>query len=154
METKELTFGAMFIVAGLLLPMLFHALGVSSAVILPMHIPVFIAGFVLSPKASLWVGLLIPLLSSIFTGMPRIFPSMILMCFELMTYAYTISILMRKTELNNYLILLCSMIVGRIIYGAVAFILSISLGLNLGVISIVTMSIVTGIPGIIIYSVF
>ena len=44
MKTKKMTFGAMCLALSLLLPQVFHFIGLqqAGAVFLPMHIPVFI----------------------------------------------------------------------------------------------------------------
>lgn len=67
---------------GLVLPPLFHVLG-SGAVFLPMHLPLVTLGFLVPPRVSLQVVLLVPLLSSLATGMPPLFPTVPAMILEL-----------------------------------------------------------------------
>lgn len=93
--------------------MIFHAFGLGST-FLPMHIPVLLAGFVISIPFAITVGALTPFLSSVFTGMPPLFPVMPYMVFELAAYGAVASILYRKLKVNVYISLIGSMIAGRI----------------------------------------
>lgn len=153
-KTKELAFGGMFIIIGVLLPMIFHSFGVSGSIVLPMHIPVLISGFILSPVIALIVGGITPILSFLLTGMPPLFPSCLLMCFELSTYALVVSVLKEGTKLNIYCILTISMILGRVVFGLVFFVFSIIFNLNINVIESIIGGIITGIPGILIQIIF
>jgi len=69
---------------GLVLPPLFHVLG-SGAVFLPMHLPLVALGFLVPPRVSLQVVLVVPFLSSMATGMPPLFPTVPAMVAELGT---------------------------------------------------------------------
>ncbi|MCD7873836.1 MAG: ECF transporter S component [Acidaminococcaceae bacterium] len=53
-----------------------------------MHIPVLLASFCLGPYCGLTVGLLIPALSSLLTGMPPLLPVLPLMLAELGVYGW------------------------------------------------------------------
>lgn len=110
---REITLAGFFIAIGLILPMAFHVLGPGTT-FLPMHIPVLIAGFSLSLPFALLVGILTPLLSSILTGMPLIFPVLPFMIFELSAYALGASYLYRTLKWNVYVTLITTMILGRI----------------------------------------
>ena len=72
MKTKKLTFGAMCLAISLLLPQVFHIIGMQQAgsVFLPMHLPVFIGGMLLGPIYGLFLGIFAPLTSFVVTGMP------------------------------------------------------------------------------------
>ena len=52
------------------LPMAFHAVPNAGSVILPMHIPVLLCGLICGWPFGLACGLIGPLLSNLFTGMP------------------------------------------------------------------------------------
>ncbi len=110
---REITLAGFFIAIGLVLPMAFHVLGPGTT-FLPMHIPVLIAGFSLSLPFALLVGILTPLLSSLLTGMPVIFPVLPFMIFELAAYASGASLLYRTLKVNVYVSLVITMIIGRI----------------------------------------
>lgn len=150
MRTKELTLAAILIALGIIIPMFTHYIAAGN-VLLPMHIPVLIAGFVLKPRYAVLVGVLTPILSSVLTGMPPTFPMLPIMVFELATYALVASILRQKLNLNIYLILIISLICGRIVATIVVFILIAKFNAPFpSAIVFITNSISTGIIGIII----
>ena len=60
---------------GVLLPFVTaHAFGVPGTVLLPMHLPVLLMGLLCGPQFGAAGGLLIPVISSLLTGMPVAFP--------------------------------------------------------------------------------
>jgi hypothetical protein len=146
---REITASGLFTAIGVLLPVIFHALGLGSA-FLPMHIPALMAGFILSVPYAAAVGAATPLLSSLMTGMPPAFPVMPYMVFELAAYASVVSILRRKFKLNPYLSLIVSMAAGRAVSGIAVWILTVVFGAQLpGPLVFVSGAVVTGLPGII-----
>ena len=153
-SVKEIVLSGLFIALGLILPMIFHMVGAGST-FLPMHIPVLIAGFMVDLPFAVAVGVLTPILSSLFTGMPPVFPVLPYMVFELATYAAVASVLYRKFKLNVYVSLICSMIAGRIISSLVVWGLAAFFMAKLpNPIVFITGGITQGIPGIIIQIVF
>ncbi len=110
---RQITLAGLFIAIGLILPMAFHVLGPGTT-FLPMHIPVLMAGFSLGLPMALLVGILTPILSSLLTGMPLIFPVLPFMILELGTYALGTSFLYRTLKWNVYVSLLVTMVLGRI----------------------------------------
>jgi hypothetical protein len=119
---KEITLAGLFIAIGLILPMAFHVLGPGTT-FLPMHIPVLMAGFSLGLPMAILVGILTPILSSLLTGMPMIFPVLPFMILELSTYAAGTSLLYRTFEWNVYVSLIVTMILGRIMAMATVWVL-------------------------------
>lgn len=151
---RELVLSGLFIAIGLLLPTFFHAFGLGST-FLPMHIPVLIAGFIVSIPYAIAVGVLTPILSSVLTGMPPAFPVLPYMVFELATYGAVTSLLYQKIKLNVYISLIGSMIAGRIVSGIAVWVLAVFFLAKLpGPIVFLTGSVVKSIPGIIIQLVF
>lgn len=148
-QTRELTLGGFFILLGVVIPFIFHSTGIAGTVFLPMHFPILIAGFYLRPSTSLLVGFITPLIGSVMTGMPIFFPMAIIMAFELAAYGLVISLLSNKTNGNKYLILILSMIIGRIVAGLIVTILVTAFGLPLNPLLFVTGGVVTGLPGIV-----
>lgn len=112
-EKNNLTRSALLITVGLILPTIFHTFNLGGQVFLPMHIPVFVGGFILSPLYAAAVGFVTPLLSSLFTGMPQM-PFSLLMMFELCTYGWVTSLLYHRYLKNIYAVMVLSMISGRI----------------------------------------
>ena len=153
-SVRETVLSGLFIALGLILPSVFHVFG-SGSTFLPMHIPVLIAGFVLSLPFAIAVGVLTPVLSSLFTGMPPVFPVLPFMVFELAAYGAVASLLYRKFKQNVYVSLAGSMLVGRIVSSLVVWVLATFFMAKLpNPIVFVTGGITKGMPGIIIQLVF
>lgn len=146
---REWILGALFIAIGILLPILFHQIPGGGPMILPMHIPVFMAGLFLSPVVALLVGALTPLLSSLMTGMPPMFPMMVIMIFELAVYGFLTALLLKKTK-NIWISLLSAMVAGRIMAGLVVFVLASFFGLKMKPLLFIQGAILKGLPGIVI----
>ncbi len=120
-KTKQIVLAALFIAIGVALPQAFHAIPNAGSIFLPMHIPVLIAGFALGPLFGALCGVLTPILSHLLFGMP---PAMMLaqMVCELACYGLLTGLLNRAFKAGSnigkiYVVLILSMIGGRIIYG-------------------------------------
>ncbi len=120
-KTKKLVLTSLFIALGVVLPQAFHAIPNAGSIFLPMHIPVLLSGYVVGPIFALICGVLTPLLSSLIFSMPpaAILPSML--C-ELAIYGLMVGLLSKVVKVNNmvvktYLVLIGSMLCGRIAYG-------------------------------------
>lgn len=147
---RQITLAGFFIAIGLILPMAFHVFGPGTT-FLPMHIPVLIAGFSLSLPMAILVGILTPILSSLLTGMPLIFPVLPFMIFELGAYAAGTSYLYRTLKWNVYISLIVTMIIGRITAMAAVWVLVNYTTAKLpNPLVFITGAITAGIPGIVI----
>lgn len=106
-------------VLGLLLPTLFHALGLGR-VFLPMYLPVLVGAFVLPLGWAVALGVLTPLLSALLSGMPPWFPPVALwMALELGFSALMANLLGRKLPVPWALAL--SLLLGRCVYAGLVF---------------------------------
>lgn len=129
-NTRKLCFSAMMLAVGILLPMVFHAIPNAGSVFAPMHLPVFVAGFIAGPFYGALVGMMCPLFSSVFTGMPAL-PVLPNMMTEMLIYGGVSGVLFRviKTKsfvLDVYLSLILSMLLGRIAGGIVVYLLFVT----------------------------
>lgn len=149
-STKKLVTAALLLAIGVIIPSIFHLTGLPGPVLLPMHIPVLIGGFLLPPSLALLLGMLTPLLNTFITGMPFFFPIAIIMVFELGAYALVASLLYRVLKVPTLLSLIISMVVGRIVAGITIFILSAFFTIQLDPILFVKGAVIAGIPGIIV----
>ena len=104
----------------------------------------------LPPLFAFLLGLITPLLNSIFTGMPPMFPMALIMMFELGTYGLAAALAVRKLRLSSIPSLIISMISGRVIAGIIVFILSSFFGVQMNAFTYVKGAVVTGLPGIVI----
>jgi thiamine transporter ThiT len=122
--TLKLIISAMFLALAFVLPFLTGQVPQVGAMLLPMHIPVILCGFICGAPWGLVVGATAPLLRSLILGMPPLFPTAISMAFELAAYGFLAGLLYRvlpKKKINIYTSLLISMISGRIVWGIVQF---------------------------------
>lgn len=152
--TKDLVVAGLLLALGLVTPMAFHLFGGTGPVFLPMHIPVLIGGFVLPPFLALILGMVTPIVSSVLTGMPVIFPMGVIMFFELGIYGLVASLASRKLRLSSIPSLIIAMIAGRLAAGIVVFVLSSGFAVKMNAIAFVKGAVVTGIPGIVIQIIF
>lgn len=152
-RTGKLTYSALFLAFGLILPQFFHLLGGTGPIFLPMHIPVLLAGFFLGGPSGALVGILSPILSSIITGMPAV-PILFIMIGELAAYGWFAGYLYQGRKLNIYASLTGAMILGRITLAAVVYLLQFTIGLTIQPLAYLTTAILTGLPGIVIQFIF
>lgn len=125
--TKKMILSALFLALVMILPMfIVHIPGIGR-MLLPMHIPVLLCGFLVGWPYGLLVGLIGPLLRSFAFGMPPLFPTAIAMTFELAVYGAASGFIYNKFSKKNiastYIALISAMILGRIISGAANIIL-------------------------------
>lgn len=151
-KTKKLTFAAMCLALGVILPQAFHMIPNAGNIFLPMHIPVLICGFICGPFYGLTVGIITPCLSHIIFSMP---PAMMLgqMIVELGVYGLCTGLLNQIITINNellkyYLVLIISMVVGRITYGICNALLFKAGNYSLSI--WLSAAFIKGLPGIII----
>ena len=130
--TKKLVVSAMLLAMGVVLPFATGQIPEVGSMLLPMHIPVFLCGFVCGWQWGLGVGFVLPLLRSVTFGMPPPYPGAVAMAFELAAYGALCGLLyaifMKKTPLGKkeggriaalYIALVCAMVGGRVVWGAV-----------------------------------
>ncbi len=151
-KTKRLILAGLCVALGVVLPIAFHSVANAGSIFLPMHIPVFLCGLVCGWPFGLACGVLAPLLSSIFTGMPPMayLPSML--C-ELAVYGFASGLLMRyiktgKLLADLYLSLAGAMLAGRIVFGLLNALIFRAGSYSLPI--WMTAAFVTALPGIVI----
>ena len=122
--TLKLILSAMFLALAFVLPFFTGQIPQVGAMLLPMHIPVILCGFICGAPWGLLVGATAPLLRSLVLSMPPLFPTAISMAFELAAYGFLSGLLYRvlpKKKINIYVSLIISMIAGRIVWGIAQF---------------------------------
>jgi predicted membrane protein len=150
MKTRKIVISGLLIAIGVFLPVIFHSMSMGGQIFLPMHIPVLIGGILLGPLYGSLVGVITPILSSFFTGMPPVFPMLPIMVFELGTYGLTAGYISKLYPKKVFVPLLAAMFDGRISAGLVVFVLSRFFGVSIKPLFFLKGAIVTGLPGIII----
>ncbi|SBW08391.1 conserved membrane hypothetical protein [uncultured Eubacteriales bacterium] len=120
-RTRFLTFTALCIALGIVLPITLHAVPNAGSIFLPMHIPVLLCGLLCGWPYGLVCGVVTPILSSVLTGMPpaAFLPGMVA---ELAIYGLVAGLVLKlvrtKSELLNlYIALVSAMLAGRLAMG-------------------------------------
>ena len=127
LRIRALTFSAMYLGLALVLPFLTGQIPEIGSMLCPMHIPVLLCGFVCGWSWGLAVGFVAPLLRSVLFGMPALFPEAVAMTFELAAYGAVAGFLRRllpRFPGQLYVVLILSMVSGRLVWGAARFLLA------------------------------
>lgn len=117
---KKLVYSAMCLALCLVLPFLTGQIPEIGSMLLPMHIPVLLCGFLCGAGWGAAVGFTAPLLRFAIFSMPPM-PGCISMAFELATYGLVVGLLhkkMGKSMKGVYVSLICAMVAGRLVWGA------------------------------------
>ncbi|MBI9010584.1 MAG: ECF transporter S component [Clostridiales bacterium] len=148
MKTKRLTYLAMFVALGVLIPQVFHMIGgpLIGSILLPMHIPVLVGAMILGPRNGAIIGVTSVIIGAIL-GMPAM-PMAIFMFFELLTYGVVAGYIFGRIN-NCFVALVCAMISGRIVSLSVMLICIHIIGMKLPPIFGTIAFFSTGIPGMI-----
>lgn len=126
-STLTITYSALCLALALALPFLTGQIPQIGKALAPMHIAVFLCGFVCGWPWGLAVGFIAPLLRSAIFGFPILFPEATSMAFELAVYGFLSGLLYKrlpKKPLYIYVALLVSMVSGRLVWGLVRYFLA------------------------------
>jgi hypothetical protein len=119
---RDLAYSGVFGAAAFLLPTLFHLVHLGH-VFMPMYLPLVTLAFLVRPGYAAGTAFLVPLLSALLTGMPPFFPPIALfMAVELGLMALVIALArQRLPRVPNLAILLPALMLGRVLYVALAY---------------------------------
>ena len=150
---KRMVLAALVLALAYVLPFFTGQIPEIGSALLPMHLPVLLAGFIIGWRWGAVVGAAAPLFRSLTLGMPPLFPTAVCMAAELAVYGAISGLMHRilpKKKAFIYLSLIISMIAGRVVWGAVMFLcLSISGG-AFTFAAFIAGALTNAIPGIII----
>ncbi len=152
-KTKKITLSALFIALGIILPFFTGQIPQVGNMLLPMHIPVLICGFVCGAPYGMAIGFIVPLLRSFLFGRPFMMPTAIGMAVELATYGLLTGLLYKKLRFHKfgtYISLIIAMIGGRIAWGITSYILYHILGNPFTWEIFAAEAVLNAIPGIIV----
>ena len=125
-QIRKITYSALYLAIAMVLPFLTGQIPEIGSMLCPMHIPALLCGFVCGWLWGLAVGFISPLLRSLIFGMPTMFAA-IAMAFEMGVYGAVAGFLYQvlpKVKWRVYPVLLISMVLGRIAWGGVQFLLA------------------------------
>lgn len=149
----NLTISAMLLALAMFLPFLTGQIPQFGRMLSPLHIPAMLAGFILPLPWAVPLAFIIPIVRSLIFSMPSMVPMAVTMAFELATYALVIGLIYKRPAKSYFSILIAlipAMVIGRIVYALVFFIvMSLTAGtFNLSV--VITGLTVEGLPGVIV----
>ena len=153
-DVLKLSLSALCLALCLVLPFLTGQIPQVGSMLCPMHIPVFLCGFLCGPLYAAAVGASAPLLRFMLFGMPPLFPTGAAMCFELMTYGAVSGLLYRylpKKKIAVYAALLASMLAGRVVWGVVSKMLLTASGAGFTWAAFMAGAFINAAPGIILH---
>ena len=125
--TLKLTYSALCLALCQVLPLLTGQIPQVGNMLCPMHLPVFLCGFLCSMPYGAFVGFVAPLLRFLIFGMPPLYPTALAMAFELAAYGFFSGLFYKvfpKKFFFIYPALILSMLIGRGIWGLARFIMA------------------------------
>jgi hypothetical protein len=147
LPTRDLTLSAVLVALGVLIPIVFHGVGLGS-VFLPMFLPIAVAPFYLSLHYAIAVGAITPVISSMFTGMPPVSPPIAqVMIFEGAVLAGLTGWLYHHRQLSAVFSLLLGLLASRLVLFLWTLVLMPLLGLRGEVFSLAWVA--KGTPGVV-----
>ena len=149
---RRIVLAALFLALAFLLPMVTGHVPQVGNMLCPMHFPILLCGFVLGGPWGLAVGFVAPLLRSVLFGMPPMFPIAVSMAFELAAYGLVSGLVWRRVKHTlpmMYAALVTAMVAGRLVWGAVRFVLAGLTGSSFPFSAFLSGALLTAVPGII-----
>ena len=122
---RKIVLAGLMMALGIILPFVTGQIPQIGSMLLPMHIPVLLCGFICGWKYGLVVGAIVPLLRSMMFGMPPMMTA-IAMAFELAAYGCVTGFLYKNLpgkKVKLYISLISAMILGRIVWGMVSLVI-------------------------------
>ena len=126
MNLKKLTISALMLALCMVLPFLTGQIPQIGSMLLPLHFPVLLCGFLCGWPYGLAVGFIAPLLRFAMFGMPPIFPTGMAMAFELAAYGAFTGVFYRllpKRTSMLFVSLILAMAAGRVVWGIAEYLL-------------------------------
>ena len=144
---RDMVWGGVWGALALFLPVLFHPLGLGSH-LMPMFLPLLIAGCTLHLRTGLILSVSIPLISSLFTGMPPLYPPIaILMILEVSAMNLWLFWAYRKKRWNIFFALIVAFLIQRVV--RVIFILIAQQFIILPESWLMVWAVLWGLPGVV-----
>ena len=120
-QIHKLVLAALLLAVGLVLPFLTGQIPEIGSMLLPLHLPALLCGFVCGWPWGLAVGFVLPLLRSVLFGMPPMVPTALCMAFELAAYGAAAGWLYRALHRRVYPALIGAMLIGRVVWGVASW---------------------------------
>ena len=113
-NVKKLAVTAMLFAVGIVLPFMIGQIPAIGKMLLPMHIPVLLCGFIVGWQYGAVIGFLLPIVRGILFGMPPLYPNAVAMAFEMATYGFVSGFLYSHAKWQCTKMLYVSLIAARL----------------------------------------
>ena len=132
-NVKKLAVTAMLFAVGMVLPFFIGQIPAIGKMLLPMHIPVLLCGFIVGWQYGALLGFLLPIVRGLVFGMPPLYPNAVAMAFEMAAYGFVSGYLYSHARWQCtkmlYISLVTAMLAGRIVW-AFAEVILLGIGGN------------------------
>lgn len=132
-NVKKLAVTAMLFAVGMVLPFFIGQIPAIGKMLLPMHIPVLLCGFIVGWQYGALIGFLLPIVRGLAFGMPPLYPNAIAMAFEMAAYGFVSGYLYSHAKWQCtkmlYISLVTAMLSGRLVW-AFAEVILLGIGGN------------------------
>ena len=133
-NVKKLAVTAMLFAVGMVLPFFIGQIPAIGKMLLPMHIPVLLCGFIVGWQYGALIGFLLPIVRGLGFGMPPLYPNAVAMAFEMAAYGFVSGYLYSHARWQCtkmlYISLVTAMLAGRIVW-AFAEVILLGIGGNI-----------------------
>lgn len=133
-NVKKLAVTAMLFAVGMVLPFFIGQIPAIGKMLLPMHIPVLLCGFIVGWQYGALIGFLLPIVRGLVFGMPPMYPNAVAMAFEMAAYGFVSGYLYSHARWQCtkmlYILLVTAMLAGRIVW-AFAEVILLGIGGNI-----------------------
>lgn len=133
-NVKKLAVTAMLFAVGMVLPFFTGQIPAIGKMLLPMHIPVLLCGFIVGWQYGALIGFLLPIVRGLVFGMPPLYPNAVAMAFEMAAYGFVSGYLYSHARWQCtqmlYISLVTAMLAGRLVW-AFAEVILLGIGGNI-----------------------
>lgn len=149
---KNMVVAALMLALAYILPNFTGNIPQFGSMLLPMHLPILLCGFLCGGPWGAAVGFIAPLMRSAVLGMPPMFPTAVSMAFELAAYGFVTGFLYQRLPKNLggiYTSLISAMVCGRVVWGVVRALMTLAGNNTFSFAAFIAGAFTTAIPGII-----
>ena len=143
----------MLFAIGLALPFLTAQLQSLGNMLLPMHLPILLCGFICGWKYGLFCGAALPIVRSLLFSMPPLYPSAVTYAFELAAYGFFtgfIFLFFKKKNITAvYVSLISAMLIGRAVKGIASAVCYGIIGKGYPLAMFLSSAFIEAVPGIV-----
>lgn len=152
-RVRNLVLSALMLAVAYVLPFFTGNIPQIGSMLLPMHLPTLLCGFLCGGPWGAAVGFLAPLLRSFYVGMPKLYPTAVAMAVEMAVYGLVAGVLYRRLPGKGlgriYVSLVAAMLSGRVVWGITMALITLTAGSTFPMSAFVAGAFANAVPGII-----